>query len=326
MKAVKAVRFAYNPTQETRELLESFRLMVNHAVKIGLDEKIHGRFNLRNRIYRQFREGYGAMSCYPYLVAEVAWSILKKHRRWNRRPSTTRLMLKVDAANFSITNGILRIPKEVGRPILIPLSYGDYQRAFLLDENLTRGSVTITESRIAIAFSKEIQTTEPRRSIGYDLNHNSIVGSDETRFDLSEIARLHTEYGVRRSDFRRMHPRDRRLNVRFASSRREKERIKQALGRVSRKIVDSVVVNREAIVLERLRGIRKAHQRGNLKGRDSRRRANLWPDYSSPPSRSPEVRKSGFRHPDDLAGPKLKNGMRVWFNPAAYCYFWRRRM
>jgi putative transposase len=41
--------------------------------------------------------------------------------------------------------------------------------------------------------------------------------------------------------------------------------------------VEKAFKNREAIVLERLTGFRKAHQKGNGKGRDSRRRANLWP-------------------------------------------------
>jgi putative transposase len=36
-------------------------------------------------------------------------------------------------------------------------------------------------------------------------------------------------------------------------------------------------VNREGIVLERLKGIRYAHQRGNGEGRGRRRRIALWP-------------------------------------------------
>ena len=104
-----------------------------------------------------------------------------------------------------------------------------------------------------------------------------MVGSDGTRFDLSEVARLHTEYGVRRSEFYERHPNDRRLRHKFAGSRRERERIKQVLNRVSKQIVDKAIKNSEAIVLELLEGIRKQHMRGNGNGRDSRRRANLWP-------------------------------------------------
>jgi putative transposase len=277
VKSVKAVRFAYNPTPETRELLRTFRLMVNDAIRIGLNEKIKGRFKLRNRIYRKFRRHYGVLSCYPYSVAEVAWSILKKNRRWHRKPFASRLMAKMDSDNYSINCGILSLPNKRNERLLIPLQYGEHQRSFLGDKTLKRGSVTITESTVIIAFSKETTAFAPARRIGYDLNHKSIVGSDGTRFDLSNVARLHTEYGVRRSRFSEKHPNDRRLKQKYTGSRREKERIMQALSRTSKRIVEKAIKNGEAIILERLKGIRKAHQKGNMKGRDSRRRANLWP-------------------------------------------------
>ncbi len=82
MKAVKSVKFGYSPTPMTRELLETFRDMVNDAIRICLDEAIKGRLKLRNGIYKEFQKSYGVVSCYPYSVAEVAWSIVKKHRRW----------------------------------------------------------------------------------------------------------------------------------------------------------------------------------------------------------------------------------------------------
>jgi len=186
-------------------------------------------------------------------------------------------MLKVDSFNYSLNNGILSLPNKRGRRVLIPLQFGEYQCSFLSGETLKRGSVTMTDSTIVIAFSKETATIDPLRKVGYDLNHNSIVGSDGAKFDLSRVARLHTEYSVRRSEFSERHPNDRRLKKKFMGSRREKERIKQALSNVSKQIVDKAVKNREARVLELLKGIRKAHQKGNGRGRDSRRRANMWP-------------------------------------------------
>jgi hypothetical protein len=39
---------------------------------------------------------------------------------------------------------------------------------------------------------------EPSRKVGYDLNEKSIVGSYGKAYDLSEVARLHTLYGIRR--------------------------------------------------------------------------------------------------------------------------------
>jgi IS605 OrfB family transposase len=164
-----------------------------------------------------------------------------------------------------------------GERVLIPLQYGEYQRSFLMDKTLKRGSVTVTESCIAIAFSKVASIAEPSRKVGYDLNEKSIVGSDGTTHDLSEVARLHTLYGIRRSKFYERHPHDRRLKKKFAGSRREKERVKQALHSVSTLIVEKARANNEAIVLERLKGIRYAHQRGNGEGKARRRRIAQWP-------------------------------------------------
>jgi hypothetical protein len=65
-----------------------------------------------------------------------------------------------------------------------------------MDKTLKRGSVTVTESSIVIAFSKDSPIEEPSKRVGYDLNEKSIVGSDGTVHDLSEVARLHTSTGL----------------------------------------------------------------------------------------------------------------------------------
>lgn len=277
IRVVKGVRFAYATTPQTLELLSTFRAMVNDAIRICLDEKIKGRLRLRDRIYREFQERYGVASYFPYSVAEVAWSIVKKHKRWQRRPYAKRLMFKMDAANFSLGYSVLSLPFRRGERVLVPLKYGEYQRSFLMDKSLKRGSVTMTESSVVIAFSKEVTATDPSRRVGYDLNEKSIVGSDGTRHDLSEVARLHTLYGVRRSKFYESHPNDRRLKKKFAGSRREKERVTRALHRVSTLVVEKARANKEAIVLERLKGIRYAHEKANGEGKATRRRIAQWP-------------------------------------------------
>jgi putative transposase len=276
-KAIKSVEFAYVPTPRAFDLLRTFRAMINDAIRICLEERIRGRLKLRNRIYKEFQIRYGVSTCYPYSVAEVAWSIVKKHRRWHRRPFAKRLMMKMDAANFSLNHGILSLPYRKGERLLIPLNYGDYQRSFLTDTTLKRGSVTMTNFTICITFSKDVEYVTPLRRVGIDLNEKSLDESDGTKIDLSELARLHTEYGVRRREFYASHPNDVRLKQKFAGYQREKERVKQFLHRVSKQIVEKAKANREGIVLERLKGIRYVHQRGNREGRAKRRRIALWP-------------------------------------------------
>ena len=275
-KAVKSVKFGYTPTPLTMEVLGTFREMVNQAVGICLDEGIKGRLALRDRVYREFQEKFGVLSYYPYSVAEVAWSIVKKHRRWHRKPVARRLMMKMEAQRYSLNYSILTLPFKKGGSVLIPLRYGDYQRSFLMDETLKRGSVTITESAVIIAFTKQVAPIAPVRRIGVDLNERSAVLSDGTTVDLSEAARLHTEYGVRRRRFYESHPRDRRLEKKFGGSRREKGRVRQFLHRTAKKMVDTAKSNKQALVLERLKGIRHAHLRGNWEGRSKRRRISQW--------------------------------------------------
>jgi IS605 OrfB family transposase len=277
VKAIKSVKFQYSPTELTRDLLEIFRKMVNDAIRICIKENISGRLRLRDRIYKEFQERYGVLTCYPYSVAEVAWSIAKKHQKWNRKPFATRLMMKMDVQNYSLNFGILSLPFKKGGRLLIPLEYGEYQRSFLMDNTLKRGSITITEAAIYIAFSKEVPRQAPLSHLGVDLNQESAVCSDGTRYGLSEIARLHTEYGIRRRNFDKAHPKDRRLRRKFAGSRRERERVRQALNVISKQIVEKAAKNGEVLVLEKLKGIRKTHQKGNGMGRGSRRRAHHWP-------------------------------------------------
>ncbi len=276
-KAVKSVKFAYTPTPAALELLETFRYMVNEAIRICLDEGIRGRLELRARIYKEFQARYGVVSAFPYSVAEVAWSIVKKHRKWHRKPFAKRLMMKMDFQSYSLNYSILSLPFRKGERVLVPLRYGDYQRSFLMDQTLKRGSVTVTESSIIIAFSKEVSATAPRSKVGVDLNEKSVVLSDGSEFDLSEVARLHTEYGVRRRDFDERYPRDDRLKKKYAGNQREKERVRQLLHMIAKKIVDSAKSKSQAIVLERLKGIRYAHQRGNGEGKRKRRRIAQWP-------------------------------------------------
>ncbi len=276
MRVVKSIVFRYAPNQQILDLLNTFRQMVNEAIHICMTENIKGRLNLRNRIYYDFNKKYGLVTCYNYSVAEVAWSIVKKHKKWHRKPFAKRLMLKMDSQNYTLNISLLSIPYKKGERILIPLEYGDYQRSFLMDRTLKRGSITITASNIIMAFSKETATIEPLRNVGYDINEKSLVSSDGIKYDLSPVSRIRNEYGYRRSKFYEKHPHDRRLKKKFSSNSREKERIKQFLNGVSKDVVQKAKESKSGIVMEKLTSIRNSMKKGNWKGKKLRGRINRW--------------------------------------------------
>jgi IS605 OrfB family transposase len=78
-------------------------------------------------------------------------------------------------------------------------------------------------------------------------------------------------------DFYTRHPNDTRLKKKFASSTRKKERIRRSLHRTAKKIVERAKANNQAIVLERLTGIRIAHRKENGEGNGIGRRITQWP-------------------------------------------------
>lgn len=90
--------------------------MVNHAIHICFEENVKGRLKLRNRIYKEFRERYGVASYYPYSVALIAWSIVKKHRKWQRRPSAHHLMMKLEYEAYSLNYSILTSHSRPANP------------------------------------------------------------------------------------------------------------------------------------------------------------------------------------------------------------------
>ena len=277
IRAYKSVRFHYEPSASIKELLQTFRDMVNDAIRICLEENISGRLRLRNRVYKDFQKRYGVLSGYPYSVAEVAWSIVKKHRKWGRNPIARKLMMKMDVQNYSINNRILSIPYKHGEHVVVQLEYGEYQKSFLANRELKRGSLTVNESSAIIAFSKIMMPIQAVARVGFDLNEKSIVGSDGSVYDLSSVARLHTEYASRRSAFDKRNPNDQRLRHKFSGSRREKERVKQVLHDAAKRIVKSAKRNSQALVLEELKRIGQSHQRGNGEGKRKRRRYATWP-------------------------------------------------
>ena len=187
--------------------------------------------------------------------------------------------MKMDSANFTLNHGILSIPNKRGKRILIPLQYGDYQRSFLTDESLKRGCVTLTEDSVLITFSKETNPITPTSILGVDLNEKSAVLSDGSKYDLSVVSRLHTEYGIRRKEFHSRHPKDNRLWRKFSRKSREKVRVNQFLNRISKAIVNQAKTTNQGIVLERLSGIRYRSSSDERKTKSSRRRIALWPFY-----------------------------------------------
>jgi len=284
MLVVKAVKqnISEDTKTEISSLLETFRWMVNEAVRVGLEKNITSRFSLSNEVYHRLNE-YGLHTWYNLSAIEVATSILKNYRKIVRKkrsvkkPYAKRLMAKIGNQAYRIVDGKLRLPIEPGQYIYIPLNR--YTLKILSEPNLKLGSITLTASTVSISFSKETAEIEPCGYIGIDTNLNNVTialsNGEISAYDLSTATRIKVAYREVKRHFKRSDVRiGRQLFRKYGEKQRNK--VNQILHHVSKEIVKKAKEKKFAIVMENIKGIRKLYRKGNGQGREYRSRLNSW--------------------------------------------------
>ncbi len=280
MRSIKAIRFRYSASNDLASLFEDFRLMCNDAIRIALKEKPRSRFKLIEKAYPRLKE-YGLHTHYILSACEVAYSV---YRNRNRRsdPHVEKAFLKLDNQSYILNHLLLRIPVTPRHFIYMTLQGSNYHLSFIDDSTLKRGSVTITDRTVVIAFSKDIAAAEPLGSVGVDVNERNVTTSETSGatkvFDTSEVAEIKERYRVIRAKIGEMTRQDNRISQKLYTKygRRERNRTVQRLHRVSKAIVGRADPKRFGIVMERLKGIRRLYQRGNGQGTAYRGRMNSW--------------------------------------------------
>jgi putative transposase len=280
VKAVKAIRFGYDASEELSSLFEEFRLMCNDAVRIALEEKPRSRFRLIGLDYPRLKE-YGLHTKYILSACEVAFSVFKEP--WRRSaPYFRRRFIKLGSEACTVNHLILRIPTRPRHFIFLTLHVANYHLSFVDDPGLKRGSITLTDSMLAIAFSKETGEIDARGRIGIDVDERNVTWADSTgavgKEDTSVVVELKERYKAIRAKISQRTSKDRRIQKGLLSryGKREKDRTNQAIHRVTKRIVDHAKMNGQATAMERLKGIRKLYGKGNGQGKAFRGRMNSW--------------------------------------------------
>jgi putative transposase len=260
MLAVKAVQFKHS--EPVGDLLETFRKMVNEAVRVALEQRITSRFKLIRAVYEPFKR-YGLHTHYTLNACEVACGLIRNRRR-RKTPYIEKAFLKLDNQTFKICGDILRIPVKPRQFIEIPLRMGDYQKAFLSNSTLKLGSVTITASTVTVVFSKTAKVIEPKGYVAIDTNERSIdcatSNGELVKYDLSDLPSIHHVYFEKRRAIQRKFWGDRRKSQRLQAKYREREkhRTEQLMHIVSKNIVEKAKEKGFGIILERIKHIRKS--------------------------------------------------------------------
>ncbi len=280
MESVRAIRFRYEASEELSSLFEEFGLMCNDAIRIALKEKPKSRFRLIELAYPGLKE-YGLHTHYILSACEVAYSAYKNRKR-KSAPRITRPFIKLDSKTYTLNHLIVRIPTRPRHFIYLTLHASNYHLSFIDDPTLKRGQITLTDTALAIAFTKKAVETEARGRMGIDVNERNVTWADSAgtvrKEDTSVVAELKERYKALRAKIAERTSKDRRIQRKLLSKygRRERDRTTQALHRVTKRIVGHAEANGQAIVMENLRGIRKLYRRGNGQGPSFRGRMNSW--------------------------------------------------
>ncbi len=292
--AARVVRSLSFPTKEMPAslhwLMGEFRLIVNKSIRIALRENIRSRFRLTRAAYRILSADHHVHKQYIPSAFEVAIATLKTFRRRVRQGKRTnvpylhRLMLVAENQSYWLDRetGRLRIPVRGTEGVQLQLSLSEWHRSFLGDPAWGLGSLTLVPGKIIVMVRKNAPTAyEPVAAIALDTNEDALDGvvasGDSARLvsiGLGGVRQIQATHFRRRRHLGRRKAHDRRVARRLLGreGRRERNRIRQRLHRISKSLVASAKERKAVIVLEALT-LRGAGGRS----RGMNRRLSSWP-------------------------------------------------
>ncbi|MEX0764305.1 MAG: transposase [Nitrosopumilaceae archaeon] len=283
MKAIKSVKQSYTPNQELLELMQVFKKMVNHCIKIGLENNTSTLKKLSSLSYHELKE-YHVLSSYKLNAISQACGRLSQMKRSIKKglkpksPFVKKPYL-TNCYGFKLNGMLLTVPFKYHQPINIVLN--EHTQNILSNPALKVRSFTLTAFNISICISKEITELECTKTVGIDRNLRNITTSNDDGIIMYKTNKLlsikeNTMHVI--SSFRRN---DRRVKNNFYTQKKNRRtrRIQQHLHIISKDIVERAKKSKSMIVFEDLKGIRKLYRKGNGQGNKYRRKLNSWSFY-----------------------------------------------
>jgi len=193
-------------------------------------------------------------------------------------------MLKAENQSYRLDRetGRLRIPIRGTEGVQVHLPLSEWHRTFLSDSSWKLGSLTVVPGRIILVVRRERpKAYESEGAIALDTNEDSLDGvlaSDagmvSTSLPFGGVRRIQQTHFRRRRRLAAKKARDRRVMRRLLNreGRRERNRVRQRLHLLSKRLVEFAKKGKAAIVLEDL----TLHGSGG-RSRRMNRRLSSWP-------------------------------------------------
>ncbi|MEW6588909.1 MAG: transposase [Thermoproteota archaeon] len=283
MFAIKSIKQPLTPNPELVSMMYTFKDMVNHCIRIGLQNNCSTLKKLSMLSYHEL-EQYKIQSYYKLTaISQAAGRLaqMKKDIRKGRKAKSpfVRKPYLVSCYGFKINGMLLSFPvknREFANTLLT-----DHTVSELSKDGVKARSFTMTTTSLSVSIQKEVQEIKPESAIGIDRNLRNITISTPEKaimYRTEKVLSIKENTNHVKASFRRN---DRRVKGRFYQKikGRQTRRVNQYLHKISKHIVSEAKRTSSMIVFENLKGIRKLYKKGNGQGNNYRRKLNSWSFY-----------------------------------------------
>lgn len=282
MKAVKSIKQKIPYNQDLESLMETFRKMTNHCIRIGIKNNCSTLKRLSMLSYHELH--YDILSSYKLNAISQACGVLSKYKKEIKKNTDAKIPyiskpFITNCYGFKINGCMMSIPFKPHNPINILLN--NHTQEILSDPVLKVCSFTITAFNISICISKEIEQVKCTKIVGIDRNlRNVTVGNNDmvTFYKTNKLLSIKQNTIHARAGFKRN---DNRIKQKFwqEKNKRMQNRTKQFIHKITKQIVSNAVEQKSIIAFENLKGIRKLYRKSNGQGNKYRKKLNGWQFY-----------------------------------------------
>lgn len=286
MEALKTIKQNYD-CSALLPLMETFRMMVNECIRVGLENDASTVKRLSLLTYKKLSR-FQIPSCYKLNAISQATGMLSSRKKSIRRGHKTkfpylRKSMLITHTSFKISYNILEVPisssgsGKDNECISIPLN--PHTQKLLSDHTIRIRSIRLTPFVVNIVISKSIPQKGFNNILGVDRNLANVTAGNPNQviqYDLSKTVDISYNYHSVKRAFKRN---DVRLNSKISSKlgRRKTNRTSSILHKVAKDIVLRAKLNKSAIALEDITFLRSLYRKGNMKGSNYRSKMNDFP-------------------------------------------------
>jgi len=258
-----------------REVLN--RVAYSQTGKAHLNFKAEDRRKLRNDLLKDWRysKHYIDSAINSVIGLIKGWIKLYNMGKAESNPEITKKTVYIKNTLFSYKNGILKISIEPRRRYLEV----DLRRYEYLPKDFDSiGGLLLTESELITTFRKLVKNVKPKDWASFDVNLTNIttlINGRIVRYDLRELYHIHRVYEIKRRRIQKLSKQKPKTAKRLMEkySRRERNRAKDSMHKLTTKIVRELSEVKSGAILEDLKNIKS---RVLHKSKDINRRLSKW--------------------------------------------------